>query len=223
MRRKRRRVVAKTALLAAGAVLLGGCVLAAQLGLTQYTETIYDRQGVQPGQRLGDMTLYSLRGRPQSLAALWRDGPVLLVSGSYTCPVSRRTLPQAAELAGEYRGRLQVWMVYVYEPHPLIDPAPYTGRQWVTVWNYFAGILHRQPRSLEQRLALAERFNALISGRLPILVDSPRNTYWHQLGEGPNPALLVARDGTVLLKQGWFHRDNLRQRIDPLLTAHDTN
>lgn len=188
--------------------------MAAQLGLTQYTETIYDTQGIQAGEKLPDLTLHTLQGESVALSAYWHDKPVLFVNGSYTCPVARRKVPEAADLAQLYKGRLNVVAIYVFEPHPKGDPSPYTGEEWVTFWNIFAGILHRQPRTLDERLELASLFNEHIEMKLPLLVDAMDNRYWTTLGEGPNQAILVDQQGEVIFKLGWFHKVLMQERID---------
>lgn len=197
--------------------MLAGCVLAAQMGLTQYTETIYDSQGLQPGDTATNQPMVNLGGEPIALETFWQEQPVLFVSGSYTCPVARRTLSLAAELAEHYQGQIEVVGVYVYEPHPKDDPSPYTGEEWVTLWNWLPGILHRQPRSMAERLPLADKLNALNESSLPMIVDNMENSYWHMAGQGPNHALLVDQGGEVIVKQGWFHKGNLIEEIDVFL------
>lgn len=194
--------------------LLGGCVLAAQLGLTSLTETIYDRRGVQTGQPAPNPLVYGSSGGRQSLSQLWRDKPLLIVNGSYTCPVARLNNPGLGELQDRYRGELRVIVLYVYEPHPKGDPSPYTGEEWVTLSNMLAGILHRQPRSLVERLILARQFERHIQGAVPVLVDDMDNPYWMAVGGGPNTALFIGTNGHVLAKQGWYHQQKMQQVLD---------
>lgn len=201
-------------LLVSATALLSGCVLAAQLGLTTLTDTIYDRQGLQAGDRIPDTGLYSTSGARLSLSRLWASGPVLIVNGSYTCPVARLNNPGLGLLQSRYAGRLTVVVLYVYEPHPRGNPSPYTGREWVTWSNILAGILHPQPRNLTERLLLARKFERHIEGAVPVFVDNMGNDYWTAVGGGPNTAVLAGSNGRVIAKQGWYHQDSMQRLLD---------
>ncbi len=195
-------------------ILLGGCVLAAQLGLTSLSDTVYDLEGIQAGEPAPQLPIYATDGSVSPIELLWTKRPVLIVNGSYTCPVARLNNPGLADLQQRYANHLDVVVLYVYEPHPKGDPSPYTGREWVTFANIFAGILHRQPRTLAERLLLARKFDKHLEGQVPVYVDSMDNRYWRAVGGGPNTALLVNSNGRVIVKQGWYNQKNMQTLLD---------
>ena len=96
----------------------------------------FDSTGVQVGEQLPDLPLYTLDGQKTSLHALcsWRD-PTLLLTSSYSCPKSRKSYPDAAKLAEKFKDSIQTEFIYVIEAHPKGDPSPYTGAEDLTTEN----------------------------------------------------------------------------------------
>ena len=179
-------------------------------------------QGTLWGQQLPLLDAAPLGGAPQGGGAPeptepWRDGPVLIVTASLTCPVARRMWQQVEDLAVQFDGRVRVVMLYVIEPHPKGDPSPYTGREWVTAENKQDEILVPQPSTLEERQALAQECKERVGVSVPVLVDGMENRSWRALGSGPNMAVFVAADGTVQAKQSWFRSKEMAAKLEQLL------
>ena len=90
------------------------------------TAEAFDKNGVVPGERLGDHAVLDWDGEEQILSELFDDQkPTLLVTASLTCGRSRERQPWVEELAKKYRDDLNVAVVYTQEAHPTIDPSPY--------------------------------------------------------------------------------------------------
>jgi hypothetical protein len=139
---------------------------------------------------------------------------VLLVTGSLTCPPSRRTLPDTAAVLDEYKKRLNVAVLYVIDAHPKGDLSPYSGEEWVTKKNIEEGILIRQPRNQDERISRAVELQELLGLSAPIMVDNMDNIGWESIGNRPNSATLISKDGTVLEHQKWFDNENIRHVIE---------
>lgn len=135
--------------------------------------------------------------------------PTLVVTVSLTCPIARNQLDDAERVAQEYAESLDVRLVYVVEAHPIVDPSPYTGEEWIARQNTTDGIEYRQPTTMGERIALAEELQRRHDISIPMLVDGPSNSWWQTYGPAPNQAVLLAADGTVLMEHGWFDGDDL--------------
>ena len=165
----------------------------------------FDSTGVQVGEQLPDLPLYTLEGVKQSLRnADGLRGPALILTSSYSCPKSRSSYPMAAKLAEKFKSSISTVFVYVIEAHPKGDPSPYSGVEDVTIENQRDHIFCTQPRTLEERLALAKQFQKRLEVSQPIYVDAMDNAVWKSLGGGPNMGFLVDEHGIVLARQGWF-------------------
>jgi ankyrin repeat protein len=161
----------------------------------------FDSTGVQVGEQLPDLSLYTLDGKKEYGAL---RGPALILTSSYSCPKSRSAYPAAAKLAEKFKGAIPTIFIYVIEAHPKGDPSPYSGVEDVTVENERDQVFCTQPRTLQERLALAKKFKKRLEVSQPIYVDGMDNAVWKSLGGGPNMGFLIDEKGIVLARQGWF-------------------
>src|SRR5262245_33919103 len=180
----------------------------------------FEAQGIQEGQQIPDLVVYTLDGQPRHLSELWAARPVLLVTGSLTCDISRRELPDTADIATHFGDRLSIVVLYVIEPHPWDEPSPYTQKKhWWRLNNIVEGIFRRQPLTLDERAHYARELIDRIDLSVPVMLDSMNNEGWDKFGGGPNMALLIGRDGVLVEKQGWFDDATMQAAIVKLL-AH---
>ena len=177
----------------------------------------FDAQGIQPGQTLPDLTVYALDGQPRQVAEFWNDRPLVLVSSSLSCPVSRRRLGGVEQLARRFGDQISVLVLYTIEAHPVGSHSPYAPREWITPQNKKEGILCAQPTTLAQRLDLARQLQSRLQVSVPILVDGMDNRAWNRLGGGPNMGFFVRLDGVVEIKQGGFDGPSMEQAITSFL------
>lgn len=175
---------------------------------------VFAQDSVVVGTQVPDIDVYDLSGNVVRLSSLWADKPVLLVTGSLSCPPSRRTLPDTAAVLDEYKKRLNVAVLYVIDAHPKGDLSPYSGEEWVTKGNIEEGILIRQPRNQDERISRAVELQELLGLSAPIMVDNMDNIGWESIGNRPNSATLISKDGTVLEHQKWFDNENIRHVIE---------
>jgi hypothetical protein len=166
----------------------------------------FDSSGLQVGDTAFDFKLYSLNGDSFVLSEKLGQGkPVLLVSGSYTCPVFRNKLDELNAIAAAYAGQLEVAIVYAVEAHPT-DISPYFGYVNVNQANQNQGILYPQPGTYGERKAICSDLLQNETVSVPVYLDGPCNVWWSVYGPAPNNAYLIDTTGIVFAKHGWFDR-----------------
>ncbi len=169
------------------------------------------------------MPVFKLDGAEGDLAKTWRKRPVLLMTGSLTCPVARRQYENARDIAVQFRDDLYVVVVYTVEAHPESDASPYgNGRARPSSANRREGIRYEQPTALEQRLKLAREFKERVDIGVTMAVDKMDNSLWKRLGGGPNMGILVDTNGKVVAKHGWFHGPSMTRSIEAMLGKQQT-
>ncbi len=178
----------------------------------------WEQQGVQVGQSLDDVAVFTLEGKAAKLALMWKERPALIVTASLTCPVARERCPNLQAILEEFNPEVRVLVLYTIDAHPKGDDSPYSpGREWVTQQNEKTSVLHAQPNTLEERLELARELHERLGGLPSMIVDAMDNKAWQTLGSGPNLAVLVDTDGQVIAKQGWLDAEAMRESIYALL------
>jgi hypothetical protein len=171
-------------------------------------------QGPKPGSMAPDFTLKTIEGKTIRASVLWSNKPVVIMTGSYTCPVFRGKVSAFEQLAHDFGKQVNFIVLYTQEAHPKGDPSPYRGREWTTPANEREGILFRQPKTGEERLERARTCTQKLKLTLPVVVDSLDNTAWAAYGSAPNSACLVGQDGKVVEQQGWFDPARMRAAIE---------
>lgn len=180
----------------------------------------YRDAGIDIGAVVPDFTLYDLDGTPFTLSeALKRKKPVLLVNGSYTCPVFREKMSLINEIVQDRRDAITIAIIYTLEAHPLTDTSVYYGYVNTSKPNYDENVLYRQPTTYGERKEIVRDMAAALEIDAPIYIDGPCNEWWEVFGPAPNNAYLIDTNGTVFAKHGWFHRnpDNILSDIAKLL------
>ncbi len=172
------------------------------------------RTFVKPGDRAIDFRLQGADGREHRLADALKDGPVLLLQGSATCPVFRERLPALTEIAERYAPKLTTLLVYNIEAHPLGDPGPYKGRLALQ-----SASDRPQSRSFEDRvqgladLALSSAIVPLVDG----LDRGEENPIWCTYGTCPACAFVIRPNGVLEAVHTWADPATLDTTIAGLL------
>lgn len=180
-------------------------------------ENRFQVQGIQVGEKLPTLEVYTLEGKSQTLDDLTKGKPTLIVTASLTCPVARRRSSEIQNIQQKFGDHLNVFLLYILEAHPKGSPSPYSGREWVTRPNEREGILRAQPKSNAERLVLAREFQKRLGVSVPLVVDGMENKGWHALGGGPNVGVLLDASGVVKVKHGWFDGRTMEDSIEYLL------
>ncbi len=165
---------------------------------------------VAAGDAMTDFTLTDIDGREHTLSTLLATKPVLLLTGSRTCPEYRGNRPKADRLAGEFGDRLHVVAVHGPEAHPQSDPSPYKGRPKPDEYS-----------DVDLATSFAERAaNARAVGDAPgltVLVEPLDNPVWCTVGTLPSAALLIAQDGTIAAAHDWFDPPSMVRSVQALV------
>lgn len=109
--------------------------------------------------------------------------PVLLITGSYTCPMTASSNPLLKNLHAEFGSRVQFVMLHVREAHP--------------------GEHRDQPRRQEEKMRHARDLKHRDRLPWPIAVDDPEGTVHRALDEKPNAAYLADRNGRIVFRSLW--------------------
>jgi hypothetical protein len=182
----------------------------------------YYTSGYQQGDTVPDFKLYSLNGDSLQLSQALSGGkPVLLVSGSLTCPVFRSKVPFINQVMATYSNNIAVYVIYCIEAHPT-DTSVYFGYPNVTSQNTSAGILVPNPTTYGQRKALVDSLNYRVNLNAPVFIDGPCNQWWKKFGPAPNNSYLIGTNGVVMNKHGWFHKnpDNIFCDFDSIFSVN---
>src|SRR5687768_11128860 len=186
----------------------------------------FDSSGLQAEDTAFDFKLYSISGDSFLLSEKLSHGkPVLLIAGSYTCPVFRNKVAVINSIAATYAGQIEIAIVYTLEAHPTVI-SPYFGYINVTQANQNAGILYDQPHTYGERKTICGDLLQAMTVQVPVYLDGPCNSWWSMYGPAPNNAYLIDTNGIIFAKHGWFdrHPDNdIVCDIDSLLGAGGCN
>lgn len=163
-------------------------------------------QGPGVGDAMVDAELFTLDGGRAKLSYAWQDGPAVICTASLTCPIARHSIPELDALIRETGdGSPTRVVVYCHEAHPVGSPAPHgNGREWITPANQAAGILHRQPSSIEERIDLARRLHEWLLPDWRFFVDGMDNRVYETFGTASCMGIVVDQGGIIREKQGWL-------------------
>lgn len=180
--------------------------------------------GYQPGNPVADFIVYDTSGNALQLSQLITDNkPVLLISGSRTCPAYRYTATQIIpSLVNMFGSQVHILVVYQLEAHPVTpDVSPFSGTVWTMQQNYTDNVLIRQHNVYDDRINCIKQTIQNEGSSCPVYADGPGNEYWQNFGPSPNNAYLLRPDGTVYSKYGWIedHEADVITDIQQLLLA----
>jgi len=136
-----------------------------------------------PGDAVPAFDLPTIEGDRIRSADLAANGPMLVVFGSITCPVTDSAMPGLRELHARFGQRIRFVMVSVREAHP--------GER----------IVQAQTDSHKRAHAVAMR--ALHRIPFAVAVDDLDGTLHRAFGPKPNSVYLLGADGTILFRAHW--------------------
>lgn len=179
----------------------------------------FSNLGLQKGQKMEQGNLQTLQGKSFQVKEGKNKRPMLLISGSYTCDITRGNLLAIDSLFEKYKKVADVFLVNTLEAHPLSSQSPYSAEPipWLAQDNLKAGISAEQPRTMEERHLLAEKWIDEQKIKTPVLLDGAKNEFWNQAGQAPNMSILFSEDGVVIFKQPWFEGKELETAIVEVL------
>lgn len=136
-----------------------------------------------PGDRVPEFDLPTVIGGRFRTSDFAEIGPVLLIFGSSTCPMTDSAAPGLNGLHLRFGDRMRFVMVNVREAHP--------GRAFP------------QPQTFDAKMTHAERLRDLHGFGFEVAVDDLDGTLHRALSPKPNSAYVIAADGTILFRAHW--------------------
>ncbi|MDR3634437.1 MAG: deiodinase family protein [Isosphaeraceae bacterium] len=154
---------------------------------------------LQPGPALGDsvtdFTLKTNDGKQDiTLSKLVGPKPVVLIFGNFTCGPFRSQAGNVEKLSRMYKDRATFVMVYVREAHPTDG--------WSMESNDRVGVSLAQPRTYEERVAVAQTCGKRLDVGFPMLVDTIDDAVGARYSGMPSRLYLIDREGKVAYKSG---------------------
>lgn len=143
----------------------------------------FSRDALRPGQPFPDLPVTLSNGDSKNLYHLAEGKPLLLVTGSITCPMTVSSIDELNQLQAELADKLNVVLVYVREAHP--------------------GENFPQPQSLEQKTQNAHQFQSDYDIHFPCIIDDLNGPLHHLLDVLPNSAHLISSGGEILTQALW--------------------
>ena len=165
------------------------------------------------GDIMADFKLWDINGDSIILSSILNSGKrVLMVSGSYTCPIFRNHMNDLNAVAAQFSNQIECFVVYTLEAHPTGSPMPYSGNISPTNPPY------NQPYTYgERKLIIQDLLNGVngpptgsyipVPISVPIYIDGPCNDWW-QYYNGPNNAYLIDTNGVLFSYHNWFNNSN---------------
>ena len=78
----------------------------------------YSGAALKPGQKIPNSTIFGLEGNQTSVNELGTNKPILLVTGSLTCPMTASSMPTLMRLFREFGAEVDFVTLNVREAHP---------------------------------------------------------------------------------------------------------
>lgn len=135
-------------------------------------------------------TTDGVRFRTQDIAG---RKPMLLITGSFTCPMTASSNPKLKGLHDRFGRDIQFVMLHVREAHP--------GEYW------------DQPRSPTEKMGHARALKDRDGLPWPIVVDDVDGRVHRSLDQKPNAAYLVDRNGWISFRALWAGDEALLQAL----------
>lgn len=150
-----------------------------------------------PGPKAGepvdfDYSFVDLDGQPVELSQ-YKGKWLVLESGSLTCPMYVKNVPQFGELAGKFPD-VEWLVIYVREAHPGSKLAPSTR--------------------LDDKIVNAGRTRDEYDEQRKILIDSPDGKWHHDWGLLPNMVYVINPQGTVVYRADWSFARNVEKVLN---------
>jgi len=145
------------------------------------------------GDRAPGFTLRSPDGKQTVTLADFRGKqPVVLIFGSYTCPPFRDVYPTLERLHGTYGEKVAFLYVYIREAH--------AEDGWKMKRNQKEGIAIKDPKTMEERTAVAQQACAFFKTKIPGVVDTIDDATDRAYAAWPSRIFLVDEQGAIAVR-----------------------
>ncbi|GAB7146552.1 deiodinase-like protein [Mycobacterium riyadhense] len=143
--------------------------------------------GLSVGDKYVDCELTTVDGRRVHLSD-YLDKPIVLETGSVTCPMYAQAVPPMQAYAAKYPG-MNFLLLYVREAHP--------------------GNRTRAHESSDDKRFDALRLPSVYDEQRTVLIDSMDGHAHHIYGAMPNSIYIIDVDGKIVFRSAWNNTDKL--------------
>jgi len=174
-----------------------------EYGYRRFTPQEYDftiDEGLVAGDRYKDVELHTLSGDLVRLSDYLNDKPLVLETGSMTCPMYAQSVPPMRKLIEKYPNLDHVLM-YVREAHP--------------------GELQPQHQTLDAKIEAARRTKKRYHDDRVVLVDDVFGSAHRYYGTMPNSIYVIDPDGTILFRSIWNNADEMNDILGVIADGKD--
>jgi hypothetical protein len=180
--------------------------------------------GFKTGTHVPDFSFYTVEGKEVMLSKVLQETgkPILLVAGNFSCPVYRRHAKEIDSISNFYKDKLNVYVVYTVEAHPVEGTEAYPKIAVAEAQNQQDHIRIKQADCYLDRRLSATRMRKRMGVATTIVLDGPGNEWWSHAGYAPNNAYLINTKGVIVAKNGWFNH-SMWCSIDHLLHSQSGN
>ena len=167
---------------------------------------------LRPGQPAADFALEKLDGRPVQLSSF--KGKVLVVLfGNYSSPGFRDRADDYEQLRKQFANRAEFLIVYTRESHPVGEGG------WEVERNKHAHVLVEQPKTFEERKALARQAKQAVRLTIPIAIDTMDDKTAKDYGGFTTRAVVIGRDGTVVGSRTYADAHAVKRILESAISA----
>lgn len=143
----------------------------------------FSRSTYRPAQTIPNIKVTTDKGRITTLYEMAKDKPLLLVTGSITCPMTISCLPLLNDLQANWGDKMTIVLVYVREAHP--------------------GEHYPQPHDIDKKRRHAQDLKEKYVLNFPVIVDELNGPLHKILDVKPNSVHLIDAEGNILLQSLW--------------------
>ena len=147
--------------------------------------------GLFPEAQLVDST-----DQPVILSSLWSEKPLVIETGSMTCPIALGHGLSMDKVVASFGNRANFAILYTREAHP--------------------GMLNGCHGSMEEKIERAQTMQARVHERR-VLVDSLDGALHKQLGNHPNSVFIIDRQGVTVHSAYWNDPLEVQNTLNSLL------
>ncbi len=143
----------------------------------------FSKDALKPGDILSSAELLTPDGARFPLEEYAAGRPILLVTGSITCPLTVASIPDLRNLHQQYGDKIALVLLYVREAHP--------------------GENYLQPQTIEEKLQHARALQEIFGVNWPVAVDGIDGNLHRALDAKPNSLHLIDADGKIVFRSLW--------------------
>lgn len=151
--------------------------------MTILSDMRFEGSAPKPGDLVPTFDLPTLTGSRIRSRDLTEIGPILLVFGSLTCPMTDSSMPGLRVLYVRVAERVRFVLVSVREAHP--------------------GATVPQPQTMDEKVAHARALREIHDVPFDVAIDDIDGTFHRSLSPKPNSAYLIGRDCRITFRAHW--------------------